>query len=133
MPCVTNKLVVCCCKQRVDFRCSGLAVVAASWLPLQWTTPKLLFSILPFTFFILEGEEIFRSGIYCCQDVHLTPFHYGSAAVAAGRLADVAAGRLSLQWIWDDSRRLKPLEIDQVALMTLNEFYRLIVDTMASQ
>nr|GEY88058.1 hypothetical protein [Tanacetum cinerariifolium] len=81
MPCVTNKLVVCCCKQRVDFRCSGLAVVAASWLPLQWTTPKLLFSILPFTFSILEGEEIFQS-----------------AAVAAGRLADVAAGRLSLQW-----------------------------------
>ncbi|GJR20916.1 tyrosine--tRNA ligase 1, cytoplasmic-like protein isoform X1 [Tanacetum coccineum] len=69
------------------------------------------------------------------QDVHLTPFHYGSAAVAAGRLADVAVGRLSLQWvdIWDDSRRLKPLEIDQVALMMLNEFYRLIVDTMASQ
>ncbi|GJV45698.1 hypothetical protein Tco_1430234 [Tanacetum coccineum] len=67
---------------RVDFRYSRLAVVAASWLPLQWTTLKLLFSILPFTFFILEGEEIFQS-----------------AAVAAGQLADVAAGRLSLQWV----------------------------------
>nr|GEY18840.1 hypothetical protein [Tanacetum cinerariifolium] len=63
-------------------RKSGLAVVAASWLTLQWTTPKLLFSILPFTFSILDGEEIFQS-----------------AAVAAGRLADVAAGRLSLQLV----------------------------------
>ncbi|GJQ95272.1 retrotransposon protein, putative, ty1-copia subclass [Tanacetum coccineum] len=28
--------------------------------------------------------------------------------------------------LWDDSRRLKPLEIDQVALLTLNEFYSVV-------
>ncbi|GJZ93181.1 ulp1 protease family, C-terminal catalytic domain-containing protein [Tanacetum coccineum] len=38
--------------------------------------------------------------------------------------------------LWDDSRRLKPLEIDQVALLTLNEFYSVVVaplDKMAPQ
>nr|GEX83550.1 ulp1 protease family, C-terminal catalytic domain-containing protein [Tanacetum cinerariifolium] len=28
--------------------------------------------------------------------------------------------------LWDNTRRLKPFKIDQVALMTLNEFYRVV-------
>ncbi|GJX37021.1 hypothetical protein Tco_0250324 [Tanacetum coccineum] len=83
---------------------SGLAGIATGRLGLQWVT------------WDCSGSTAVAAGwLLLWTDVNAIRFVKVAAYLTAN--------------LWDNTRRLKLFEIDQVALMTLNEFYKVVIVT----